>query len=59
MSTTPELFPIARLHPLIDDPTVNCTFDNILAMTDTEFESYVREMRAAFLTYWDLSLIHI
>ena len=53
MRTSSELFPIARLHPLIDDPTVNCTFDDILAMTDTEFESYVREMRAAFLTYWD------
>ena len=53
MSITPELFPIARLHPLIDDPTVNCTFDDILAMTDTEFESYVREMRSEFLRYWD------
>ena len=52
MKTTPELFPIARLHPLIEDHHINRTFDEILALTDDEFVSYVREMRAAFLAYW-------
>ena len=53
MKTTSELFPIARLHPLIEDHHINRTFDEILALTDDEFVAYVREMRAAFLAYWD------
>jgi hypothetical protein len=48
-----DLFPIARLHPLLDDPTVNRTFDEILAMTDAEFEAYVAHMRQSFLKSWD------
>ena len=53
MNTAIELFPIARLHPLIEDHRINRTFDEILALTDDGFVAYVREMRAAFLTYWD------
>lgn len=48
-----DLFPIARIHPLLDDPTVNRTFDEILAMTDAEFEAYVAHMRQSFLKSWD------
>ena len=53
MKTTSELFPIARLHPLIEDHRINRTFDEILALTDDGFVAYVRVMRAAFLAYWD------
>ena len=48
-----DVFPIARIHPLIADVTVNRTFDEILAMTDAEFEAYVSHMRQSFLRYWD------
>jgi len=51
--TMTDLFPIARIHPLLNDDTVNRTFDEILAMTDTEFEAYVSHMRQSFLEYWD------
>ena len=53
MNITPDLFPIARLHPLIEDHRINRTFDEILALTEDGFVAYVREMRAAILTYWD------
>jgi len=53
IETTTDTFPIARLHPLLDDPTVNCTFDDILAMSDKEFEAYVFHMRESFLKSWD------
>ena len=53
MNTTPDLCPIARLHPLIEDHRINRTFDEILALTDDGFVAYVREMRAALLAYWD------
>jgi hypothetical protein len=53
IETTTDIFPIARLHPLLDDPTVNCTFDDILAMSDKEFEAYVFHMRESFLKSWD------
>ena len=48
-----DVFPIARIHPLIADLTVNRTFDEILAMTDAEFEAYFTHMRQSFLRYWD------
>ena len=48
-----DVFPIARIHPLMADLTVNRTFDEILAMTDAEFEAYVSHMRQSFLRYWD------
>lgn len=51
--TKREPFPIARIHPLLDDLTVNRTFDEILAMTDAEFEAYVVHMRQSFLSYWN------
>lgn len=46
-------FQIARIHPLLDNGEINCTFDDILTMSDEAFESYVRRMRHAFLQYWD------
>lgn len=46
-------FPITCTHPLIADPLVNRTYDDILAMDDVGFVNYVRSMRAAFLKCWD------
>jgi hypothetical protein len=46
-------FEICRVHPLLEDARINCTFDDILAMNDAEFVAYVAEMREAFLRYWD------
>lgn len=48
-----ERFPISSTHPLIQDPHVNRTFDDILAMDDATFTEYIRDMRAAFLRCWD------
>lgn len=48
-----SLFPVARLHPLLDDPTVNLTFDEVLQMDDAQFVSYITHMRESFLKYWD------
>lgn len=46
-------FNICRVHPLLADANINRTFDDILAMDDHEFTTYVAEMRSAFLDYWD------
>jgi hypothetical protein len=46
-------FQIARTHPVLQDADIKCTFDNILSMTDAEFEQYVTHMRTTFLRYWD------
>lgn len=48
-----SLFPIARVHPVLENADINCTFDDILAMSDDAFEDYVSRMRAYFLQYWD------
>lgn len=53
MTTVTTTFPIARMHPLLNDATVNRTFDEILAMSDAAFEDYVAHMRQAFLDYWN------
>ena len=46
-------FSIARVHPVLQDAEINCTFDDILAMTDEAFEAYITRMRSTFLRYWD------
>ena len=48
-----SLFPIARVHPVLTNADINCTFDDILALSDVAFEDYVSRMRAYFLQYWD------
>ena len=48
-----NIFPVARIHPLLIDPTVNLTFEEILDKDDDEFRDYVRHMRQSFLSYWD------
>lgn len=45
-------FPICPVHPLLTDDTVNCTFDDILAMDDAAFETYVQQMRSKFAAAW-------
>lgn len=46
-------FPICRQHPVIDDPAINKTYDEMLELDDAEFNTYVAAMRNAFLEYWE------
>jgi hypothetical protein len=51
---TPEPnFYWSRNEQIIDDPTVNVTFDEMLQMTDQEFEIWVNHMRSTVLRVWD------
>lgn len=41
------------LNPIINDPTVNLTYDEVLAKSDHEFFNYIEHMRSALRTIWD------
>lgn len=47
-----EFSPCQQLHPLLDDSTVNLTFDDVLAMDDATFHAYIQHMRTRFATVW-------
>jgi hypothetical protein len=42
------------LNPILDDPEINVTYDQILAMNDTEFLDYVQRMRSRLRDIWDI-----
>jgi DNA methylase len=46
-------FDICGLNPIVDDPTVNVTYDEVLAMDGAAFLKYVEHMRAEVLRIWD------
>ena len=39
-------------NPVVDDPTVNLTYDALLALSDAEFVEYIRHMRRVLLKIW-------
>ena len=48
-------FSLCGVHPVLDDPSINCTFDDILRMSDDAFVAYVTHMRQTFLHHWNKS----
>jgi len=46
-------FNICGLNPIVDDPSINRTYDDILAMNDTSFLAYVQHMRGNIRHIWD------
>lgn len=50
-----ESFPLCGRHPVIDDPSINITYDAVLAMSHAEFLAYIERMRAYLLRVWDES----
>lgn len=48
-----EAFYWSRNHYIIDDPTVNVKFSELLQMNDVEFEKWVDHMRSTVLKVWD------
>ncbi len=48
-----EPFSICGLNPLVDNPNVNLTYDDILQMSDDEFLEYITLMRETIRHIWD------
>jgi hypothetical protein len=49
-----EKFYWSRNDQIIDDPSVNAKFSELLVMTDAEFEKWVDHMRSRVLEVWDI-----
>jgi hypothetical protein len=45
-------FSICGLNPLIHDPEINLTYDDLLQMSDAEFLAYVQRMRQRICAIW-------
>lgn len=49
----PLTFPICGLNPIINDSRINLTYDDVLAMSDAAFLTYVQDMRSRIRSIWD------
>jgi hypothetical protein len=46
-------FDICGTNPMLDDTSINVTYDEILAMSHVQFLAYIRHMRSTVLRLWD------
>lgn len=46
-------FTICGLNPVIEDPTINLTYDEVVRLSDKQFEAFVAHMRGTLLKLWD------